>query len=251
MLIKRLGYNHYTLTGKSIEHFFQTIRLWIKLHHDLQCIKLILVLNPLAHPSDSMAISVKKERHRSHHSGNTSQNCQCIMRSEIAVHRNRSNSHRPRDHVTAESHETEGRRSVNLVHENDVEVRAGEDGNETVAEERGSDYGGPDADVGLRGVVSKDIVKLASRQREQGFLHSKSSPSKKVILAGRLIHPSWNSKDRPPVSRTSPPTWTFQILSLSRSIPMVSREAQEDHRRFVLPIGCWSDPVISRKPPER
>lgn len=179
MLIKRLGYNHYILTVKTIEHVFQTIRLCIKLHHDRQCIKSILVLNPPAHPSHSMAISVKEKRHRSHYGGNTSQNSQCIMRSEIAVHRNRSNSHRPRDHVTAESHETEGRCSVNLVHENDVEVCAGEDRNETVAEERGSDYRGPDADVGLRGVVSKDIVKLASSQREQGsYIASPAHPKK-------------------------------------------------------------------------
>ena len=249
MLIKRLGYNHYTLTGKSIEHFFQTIRLWIKLHHDLQCIKSILVLNPLAHPSHSMAISVKEERHRSHYGGNTSQNSQCIMRSEIAVHRNRSNSHRPRDHVTAESHETEGRRSVNLVHENDVEVRAGEDGNETVAEERGSDYGGPDAVVGLRCVVSNDIV--ASTMKKEGFLHNKSSPSRRVILAGRLSLPSWSSKDTPPASRASPQTWTSEIPSSSRSTPVVSREAQEDHQQSVLPIGCSSNPVISHTPLER
>lgn len=77
------------------------------------------------------------------------------MRSEIAVHRNRSNSHRSRDHVTPESHEAEGRCSVHLVHENDVEVCAGEDSDETVSEERRSNYGGPDTDVGLHRVVSK------------------------------------------------------------------------------------------------
>lgn len=91
---------------------------------------LILVLNPLAHPLDNMAISVKKG-HRSHHSSNTSQNGQRVMRPEIAVHRNRSNSHRSRDHVTTESHEAEGRSSVHLVHEDDVEVCAGEEKSRT------------------------------------------------------------------------------------------------------------------------
>lgn len=116
---------------------------------------LILVLNPLAHPSDNMAISVKKKGHRSHYRSNTSQNGQRVMRSEIAVHRNRPNSHRSRDHVTTESHEAEGRCSVHLVHENDVEVCAGEDGDETVSEEGRSNSGGPDTDVGLHRVVSK------------------------------------------------------------------------------------------------
>lgn len=101
-----------------------------------------------------MAISVEKERHRSHHSSNASQNSQRVVRPQIAIHRNRTNGHRPRGHVTSESHETEGRCGIGLVHEDDIEVNAGEDGDETVTEECGSDDGGPDADVGLCCFVS-------------------------------------------------------------------------------------------------
>lgn len=82
-----------------------------------------------------MTISVEKKRHRSHHRGNTSQDDQCVMRPKIAIHRNCTNSHCPRDHVTAKCHEAEGGCGVHLVHQDDVEVRVGEDDDEAVSEE--------------------------------------------------------------------------------------------------------------------
>lgn len=77
------------------------------------------------------------------------------MGPEIAIHGNRSNSHRSRDHVTTESHEAESRCSVYLVHEDDVEVCACEDGDETISEESKSNNGRPDTDAGLLCAVSK------------------------------------------------------------------------------------------------
>lgn len=82
-----------------------------------------------------MTISIKQKRHRSHHRGNTSQDCQRVMRAQIAIHRDRTNGHRPRGHVAPECHETEGGCGIGLVHEDDIEVNAGEDGDEAVAEE--------------------------------------------------------------------------------------------------------------------
>lgn len=65
------------------------------------------------------------------------------------IHRNGNDRHRSGYNVPSKSHEAERRGSVDLVDEDDVEIRAGEDGDQTISEEDRADNRGPDANMRL------------------------------------------------------------------------------------------------------
>ena len=65
------------------------------------------------------------------------------------IHRNGDHCHPSRYQVSSNSHEAQGRGCVNLIHENDVKVRACVHSYQAICEEGGSDNRRPDANMRL------------------------------------------------------------------------------------------------------